>query len=79
MEQDYTADDRRDGEFIDGTPNLEALRNLWAERDDLYVGRTLKPEQVAVIRAYRSQEAGELPVKQRAIGWAEAQTWAPPR
>lgn len=80
MEEDYVADDRREGEFIDGKPlNIEVVRNLWAERDDRYVGITLRPEQIAVIRAFRGQEALELPVNQRSAGYAEAVAWSPPR
>jgi hypothetical protein len=79
MDQDYTADDRREGEDIDGMPTLEALRNLWAARDDRYLDVILKPEAITAVRAYRISETLSLPKSQRDAGYVEARTWSPPR
>lgn len=80
MEEDYTADDRRKGEDQPGQPDLPALRNLWDKRDDLYVGRTLKPEAITAVRQFREREALELPVRgQQVAGVAIASAWRPPR
>lgn len=59
---DYRADDRSQNEPDEpGTPSREALLALWDERDAAYraAGWKLKPEQIAVVRAVRAQEAIE--------------------
>lgn len=78
--EDYRADDRQKGEDQPGQPDLPALRNLWDARDDLYVGRTLKPEAIEAVRRFREQEALRLPNRgQQIAGVATASAWRPPR
>ena len=77
-----SADDRdQDNQDEPGRPkDLRALCALWIDRNVQYAqgAKALRPEQIEVIRRFREMEADDLPVEQRAKGWAIAHCWYPP-
>lgn len=79
---DTPADDRTSAEPDDpGTPTLQALIALWAERDSLYAQRpkALTHSAIESIRQFRLKEVNELPAPMRAKAAMRVLAWYPPQ